>query len=119
MRWLVLLAHGTEVDAIKAPIARAACGRLVIAEAASAHELTEQPAVVAVTDRVLPEGLAAGLTESEAIFATAFAARPEKPARIGEGLPWDAAGFEPPDAPHDLNAESNDQSADLRGDDDV
>ena len=118
MRWLILLVDGAAVDMLGAEVVHATSGRLVIAEAVSADQFTEHPAVVAVTERALPEALTGQLTESEAIFAAAFAARKEKPDRIGDGLPWDAAGYEPPDAPHDINAESGERATDQRGDDD-
>lgn len=119
MRWLILLRERAAVASLDVAAVRATSGRLVIAEAACAEQFRQHPAVVAVTDRALPEELAGQLTESEAMFAAAFAARKEKPDRIADGLPWDAAGFEPPDAPHDIKAESGDRQADGRGDDDV
>jgi hypothetical protein len=117
MRWLTLLVDPAAAEALDAAVVHAV-GRLAIVEAASADELTENPAVRAVTDRALPDELADGLTEGEAALAAAFAARTQKPERTGEGLPWDAAGFEPPDAPHDTNAERGDRVAAGREDDD-
>jgi hypothetical protein len=61
------------------------------------------PGVVAVSAGSLPPGLVERLDEGEALFVTAWASRmtgPEK-RRRGEGLPWDASGFEPPDPPAD------------------
>ena len=41
--------------------------------------------------------LPADLTPSERTFAAAWQARQQPKTRTGEGLPWDAPGFEPPD----------------------
>src|SRR5215469_12413436 len=43
--------------------------------------------------------LPADLTPAERIFAAAWQARRQPKTRPGEGLPWDAPGFEPPDRP--------------------
>ena len=43
--------------------------------------------------------LPADLTPAERIFAAAWQARQQPKTRTGEGLPWDAPGFEPPDRP--------------------
>jgi len=43
--------------------------------------------------------LPADLTPAERIFAGAWQARQQPKTRTGEGLPWDAPGFEPPDRP--------------------
>ena len=43
--------------------------------------------------------LPADLTPAERIFAAAWQARQQPKTRPGEGLPWDAPGFEPPDQP--------------------
>lgn len=63
------------------------------------------PGVVAVSGGTLPPGLVERLDEGEALFVTAWVTRmtgPEK-RRRGEGLPWDASGFEPPDPPADMS----------------
>ena len=39
------------------------------------------------------------LTPAERTFAAAWQARQQPRTRPGEGLPWDAPGFEPPDQP--------------------
>ena len=59
------------------------------------------PGVVAVSSGALPPGVMEELDEQEALFVRAWASRmtgPQKQRR-GEGLPWDAPGFEPPDSP--------------------
>jgi hypothetical protein len=43
--------------------------------------------------------LPADLTPAERTFAAAWQARQQPRTRTGEGLPWDAPGFEPPDQP--------------------
>jgi hypothetical protein len=43
--------------------------------------------------------LPADLTSAERIFASAWQARQQPKTRTGEGLPWDAPGFEPPGRP--------------------
>jgi hypothetical protein len=41
------------------------------------------------------------LSEGARIFVSAWRERrTDKPGRVGEGQPWDAAGFEPPDRPN-------------------
>jgi hypothetical protein len=53
--------------------------------------------------RALYDGAVSGtllqqLTPAERLFAEAWArSRQTKPARPGDGLPWDAEGFQPPD----------------------
>lgn len=43
---------------------------------------------------------ASGLSDTEALFASAWAAQGQKKGpRSGTGLDWDAPGFQPPDAP--------------------
>jgi hypothetical protein len=54
--------------------------------------------VAAVHDQVLGE-LPADLTDSERTFVAAWQARRAPKTRRGEGLSWDAPGFEPPDPP--------------------
>lgn len=70
------------------------------------HRLTmlrALPGVLAVIEcaadlAVLPA--AAGLSDTEALFASAWATQGQKKGpRSGAGLDWDAPGFEPPDAP--------------------
>ena len=59
------------------------------------------PGVVAVSSGAPPPDVIEDLDEQETLFVTAWASRmtgPQKQRR-GEGLPWDAPGFEPPDSP--------------------
>ena len=55
--------------------------------------------VAAIVDR-LPERVLDQLDPTERLFAQAWVAgRRPKVGRPGDGLPWDAPGFEPPDPP--------------------
>jgi hypothetical protein len=55
--------------------------------------------VLGIGDPDLPDDVRAGLTETERLFADAWAAGREPKTRPGEGLAWDAPGFQPPDLP--------------------
>jgi hypothetical protein len=56
--------------------------------------------VVAVCEGAVPDALLQGMTPTERTFADAWALRgTPKKARLGEGLAWDAEGFQPPDRP--------------------
>lgn len=60
------------------------------------------PGVTVVTRGDAPSGLTEGLDEGEALFVAAWLSRSEEgppKQRPGEGLPWDAPGFLPPDPP--------------------
>ncbi len=63
--------------------------------------LAALPGVVSVHDSAAAE-LPADLTENERMFVAAWQARSAADGpktRSGDGLPWDAPGFEPPDSP--------------------
>jgi hypothetical protein len=70
----------------------------------SAAEVAAVPGVVAVSDGAVVPELIAGLDEGEALFVRAWASRlgGPTPTRPGEGLDWDTGGFEPPDAPSEV-----------------
>lgn len=76
--------------------------RLVVVEAndAEMEVLRGAPAISAVLTAVseLPK---LELNEGEKLFVEAWhkRQRTEKKNRVGEGLPWDAEGFQPPDWP--------------------
>jgi hypothetical protein len=73
--------------------------RLVVVTAPDAEALQAVPGVVAVLDSV-PESLLRSLGPDEAIAARAFQRRKaDREPRPGEGLAWDAPGYEPPDYP--------------------
>jgi hypothetical protein len=66
----------------------------------SAADVAAVPGVAAVTVGAVAQEVIADLDETEALFIRAWASRRgglERP-RPGEGLDWDAGGFEPPDA---------------------
>jgi hypothetical protein len=85
-------------------VTHVASPRLVVVDdvdGAREAALRAAPGVVAVSGPELPAGLQKRLTDGEQLFADAWSQRvTEGPReRPGEGLPWDAEGFEPPDAP--------------------
>lgn len=58
------------------------------------------PGVVSVSEGAVPEPVLSGLNPTEQVFAEAWAlGRKPKAFRPGEGLSWDAPGFQPPDRP--------------------
>jgi len=84
-----------------ATIVHTASPRLFVArvDLARRSDLASRPGVIAMTEGTLPDEVANRLNKAEALFATAFANRRTSKERPGEGLPWDAPGFEPPDSP--------------------
>jgi len=71
---------------------------LVRADEASTTRAEQIAGVLGVYDDTPPE-LPHDLTSSELLFISAWAQRAEAKVRPGEGLSWDAPGFEPPDPP--------------------
>jgi hypothetical protein len=60
------------------------------------------PGVIAVCEGPVPDSVLQQLHPTERLFADGWAAgRQPKTARPGEGLQWDAEGFQPPDLPND------------------
>jgi hypothetical protein len=60
------------------------------------------PGVIAVCEGPVPDSVLQQLHPAERLFADGWAAgRQPKTARPGEGLPWDAEGFQPPDLPNE------------------
>ncbi|MBL7498508.1 hypothetical protein I6A84_44255 [Frankia sp. CNm7] len=76
---------------------------LVALPAAAAEQIAAQPYVVGVYAAAPPEAVTARLRPDEQLFVDAWLLRlddqRQRPERHGEGLPWDAEGHEPPDAP--------------------
>lgn len=74
--------------------------RLAIAEGdidrlAAARDI---PGIIGVFEGHIPETMLRQLNATERLFAEAWAeSRRPKSDRRGDGLPWDAEGFEPPD----------------------
>lgn len=75
--------------------------RLAIVEAdeRARAALRALPGVRAVTDGPLDEETSRDLTQAERLFAAAWAAGRQPRVRAGDGLAWDAPGFDPPDRP--------------------
>lgn len=92
-RWPVVSIMDPDIVVVRAPmvdlpaIARAA--RLVMVRRPDGEIL------VTGDESALEE-----LSEGARLFVSAWRERrTDKPGRVGEGQPWDAAGFEPPDRP--------------------
>jgi len=62
----------------------------------SITELAALKGIVAVTADELPHEQQKLLNDQEVLFATAFAKRQGSKKRVGNGLPWDTTGFDPP-----------------------
>lgn len=89
--WLVLLSDGAAPPEGMRLLAQA--GRVAVCEA---------PAEAGPPDGAInPDAPPPGLTDDESLFIESWRARPQAGAkeRKGEGLPWDAPGFQPPDGP--------------------
>lgn len=71
---------------------------VVLAPGASREALGSLPGVEAVLAQT-PGEVPPSLTDAEQLFVSAWRARAEDKTRVGEGLPWDAPGFLPPDKP--------------------
>jgi hypothetical protein len=68
-------------------------------EASAVQKFESLPGVVELTaDSFSPE-LLERLDDQERLFLEALSRRNAPKQRLGEGLPWDAPGFEPPDPP--------------------
>jgi hypothetical protein len=71
---------------------------IVKGEASQLEAVRNLPGVSAVYTGDVPEPVLQRLSPTEQIFAEAWAiGRRPKTSRPGDGLPWDAEGFEPPD----------------------
>lgn len=96
------------------PIIHAVSRRVFVVETpadASSTDIAALPGVAAVSEGGVDSEILEGLDETEALFVAAWSRRrgESKKQRRGEGLDWDAAGFEPPDLPPE--SESDDRSA--------
>ena len=54
------------------------------------------PGIISMFEGSVPEAMLRQLNPTERLFAEAWAESRRPKSRIGEGLPWDAEGFEPP-----------------------
>jgi hypothetical protein len=106
---LVLVTEPDEEDALEHPavgvkVVQRASSRVALVEGpvSRIRKLAALPGIEVIEDDI-PDSLLELLSQPEALFARAWERRqhahPEE--RPGEGLAWDAPGFEPPDAPRD------------------
>jgi hypothetical protein len=109
MNLLVFLDENTDVEVLdgQATVIHSASSRMHIIRTSSATraQLAVLPGVVCITDTELPPEYAQRLNSQESIFAEAFAVRETSKERLGDGLPWDSPGFEPPDPPSKISNE--------------
>ena len=61
--------------------------------------LRSAPGVLGVGEPALPDAVRQRLTETEQVFVDAWVLGRRPKTRPGDGLTWDAPGFEPPDLP--------------------
>lgn len=116
---LVVMSEGAADDAGPQllggfPIVHAVSPRVFVIESSadgSSAAVEALPGVAAVSEGGVASEILEGLDETEALFVAAWSRRrgESKKQRRGEGLDWDAVGFEPPDLPPEL--ESDDRSA--------
>lgn len=62
-------------------------------------ELEALPGVSLYREGSTPARIPTGLSDAERVWVDAWGQRGEPKERPGEGLSWDAPGFEPPDPP--------------------
>jgi hypothetical protein len=97
--YLIITDLGHDVGAFVESVRHAISSRLavIVVDPSTAERLRARGGVVAVVDDELPPGIVAGLDELERLFVAAWNERRRTKTRTGDDLPWDAAGFEPPD----------------------
>jgi hypothetical protein len=90
----------TLADTAHARVTQIASSRLVVLEAESSaiSALAALPGVEGVYEAPVPDEVIKRFGESEALFVRAWQMRQQQSRgeRRGEGLDWDAEGFEPP-----------------------
>jgi len=75
---------------------------IVRGQTSELEALRNLPGVIAVSEGPIPESALQLLNPTERVFAEAWGVgRQPKTARPGEGLAWDAEGFQPPDRQED------------------
>jgi len=98
--WLVILEPGGDASRVEAAaeITQRAGTRTLIAAAEDVRALRSLPGVRAITEADIDSAWLEDLSESERLFANAFAAKHamKNKRRPGEGLDWDAEGMDPP-----------------------
>jgi hypothetical protein len=72
---------------------------IVQGEKGQLEAVSKLPGVVSVSEGSVPDSVLKGLNPTERIFADAWVLSRKPKVRPGEGLPWDAEGFQPPDKP--------------------
>lgn len=70
---------------------------IVVADEGAFTALAAIGGIQVVRSRPIPKSLLAGLSASERLFAEAWSQQGRPKVRVGDGQPWDAPGFEPPD----------------------
>jgi len=73
-------------------------GRIALAaiDAAARRALEQDPGVAGVFDDDVPEGLRDDLSDGERLFVDAWRERARGKSRTGDGMSWDAPGFDAP-----------------------
>lgn len=72
---------------------------VVVVDDVRAEQLRRHPRVRAMTDTAPEPAVMATLGPDEQLFIGAWLLESEEAMRPGDGLPWDAPGFDPPDPP--------------------
>ncbi|HJT91079.1 MAG TPA: hypothetical protein VJ777_03940 [Mycobacterium sp.] len=89
-----------EIEAL-APVTQTLPPRLLLvhADADARNAILRIPGVVSVFDvAAAPIDVPLDLSQAERVFVAAWLTRSAPKTRRGDGLDWDAPGFEPPDA---------------------
>ncbi len=106
-RWKILvIAAGREASSVREDLATMGAVSMVLSPRVLVVEgdrdfaaaITEMPGVELATTEPVPQGVVDRLTEVEAAQVAAWNSRlrQDKKVRPGDGLSWDAEGFEPP-----------------------
>ena len=99
-RWLVILDGSTDLEALgpAGKVLQAYADRAAIVEASGAGGLRAVTGVLSVTRGVPDETVLAKLDDGSRLFVEAWGEQEvmDKKRRHGEGLDWDAPGFDPP-----------------------
>lgn len=98
---LVVLAAGVQAGEVlptSARVTQRVSDRVLLAEIppADRESLLSRPEVVGVYDTDLPDTARSELDDTERLFVDAWKYRARGKKRVGEGLTWDAPGFQPP-----------------------
>ena len=103
MDFLIFLDGKESIDRVadQVRIVHSASPRLhvVSMQPSRAESLKALPGVIELTTGTFSPEVMEQLDSQERFFLEAFTSRTDSKQRKGEGLPWDAPGFEPPDPP--------------------